>query len=304
MRCSVIIPTYNRREKLRSLLDSLGRQASAAGQCEIIVVSDGSDDGTGEFLQAVQNEGVAAGIAFRFLEIPNQGPAAARNRGAELADGELLIFTDDDCRAPENWLEHIAGIFEDGGIDAVAGHPVNYVENNAIAVMYGIMSDAFFRELNADGAARYMMTNCFAIRRAVFVQSGGFDEKMKLGAEDRELALRLLSGGVCVVYRADWEVAHYHDFTIRSLARNFFGSGRGSFLLYRRLAHSPASPRAGIGIGGYARLLGALFRGAPSYGASLLFIGAFVLSQFFWLCGFIATAWQDAFACVLRGKTG
>ncbi|MCK5255047.1 MAG: glycosyltransferase family 2 protein, partial [Deltaproteobacteria bacterium] len=87
---SVIIPTYNRRHELEKLLHSLNRQTLPSSQFEIIVVDDGSTDGTPEVLDQF-------GDLIRLVKFEkNQGAIAARNHGASLATGEYLVFLDGD----------------------------------------------------------------------------------------------------------------------------------------------------------------------------------------------------------------
>src|SRR5687768_13143566 len=87
---TVVVPTYNRRDRLHSVLLGLTTQDYDVS-FETVVVSDGSDDGTDEYL--------ASGLVplpVVACRQPNSGPASARNRGFETASGELILFLDDD----------------------------------------------------------------------------------------------------------------------------------------------------------------------------------------------------------------
>ena len=110
---SVIIPTFNRWHSLRRTLDSLVTQSLEAGLFEIIVVDDGSTDETrsGEFHYD----------QVTFLHVQNRGPAAARNAGAVTARGEILVFTDDDCAVPYQWLQKIENLFAAIHCDLLGG---------------------------------------------------------------------------------------------------------------------------------------------------------------------------------------
>ncbi len=88
---SVVVATYNRRAVLARTLPTLFAQDLPPGQYEVIVVVDGSTDGTAEWLR-----GLRPRQAFRVLEQPNLGPAAARNAGLAAARGGLILFLDDD----------------------------------------------------------------------------------------------------------------------------------------------------------------------------------------------------------------
>ncbi len=96
---SVIIPTYNRKDSLRLTLDSLAHQTYAADHFEVIVVDDGGSDDTASVMPKRPL------FALRYVRQQNQGAAAARNRGAVEARGEILIFLDDDIRVVPEFIE-------------------------------------------------------------------------------------------------------------------------------------------------------------------------------------------------------
>ena len=99
MRFSVVVPTYNRVSTLRQCLKGLLIQDHP--DYEIIVVDDGSTDGTAEVLMQEFS-------SIRYFQQKNAGPAAARNRGLQAATGEIIAFTDDDCLTPPDWLTQLA----------------------------------------------------------------------------------------------------------------------------------------------------------------------------------------------------
>ena len=101
---SIIVPTYNRLERLKRVLAGLESQSYDPASFQVIVVSDGSTDGTAEFLST-------ASYSFDLQPVlqENQGVAVARNNGIAAADGDLLLFIDDDVvPKPELVAEHLA----------------------------------------------------------------------------------------------------------------------------------------------------------------------------------------------------
>ncbi len=96
---SVVIPTYNRRAQLAQALDGLAKQDPVDGGFEVIVVSDGCTDGTDEYLASDD-----VPVPVTALRQPNSGPAAARNRGIDAAQGELVVFIDDDVVPEHDFL--------------------------------------------------------------------------------------------------------------------------------------------------------------------------------------------------------
>src|SRR2546430_900621 len=101
---SVVIPTYNRKENLLRTLDALARQTLPADRFEVVVVSDGSTDGSAEAVHAR-----AHGYRLRYLEQANGGPSVARNHGARAACGDLIVYLDDDIEPAPGCLEVHAG---------------------------------------------------------------------------------------------------------------------------------------------------------------------------------------------------
>jgi glycosyltransferase involved in cell wall biosynthesis len=111
---SIVIPTYERRDTVVRMVAALERQAF--DDFEVIVVVDGSSDGTGAALCRLQLP-----FPLAVLERENEGAAAARNAGAAAATGELLLFLDDDMEAhPEMLAAHDRSHSE--GADIVLGH--------------------------------------------------------------------------------------------------------------------------------------------------------------------------------------
>jgi glycosyltransferase involved in cell wall biosynthesis len=97
---SAVVPTFNRIATLRQTLTALAAQDYP--DYEIIVVDDGSSDGTGDVV-------TREFPAVRYVRQPNRGPAAARNVGIRAALGDIVAFTDDDCLPPVDWLSRLAG---------------------------------------------------------------------------------------------------------------------------------------------------------------------------------------------------
>src|SRR6266540_964354 len=103
MKLSIIIPSYNRLEQLKKVLQGLEKQTWPCNEFEVLVISDGSTDGTDDFLLTADTC-LHLGAFFQ----PNQGAAAARNLGIAQATGEIILFLDDDVFPfPELIEEHL-----------------------------------------------------------------------------------------------------------------------------------------------------------------------------------------------------
>lgn len=170
---SVIIPTCHRNDLLAKCLDCLASgQQALTDRYEVIVTDDGSDF-TAE--QMIRERYPWA----RWVAGPRKGPAANRNNGAKHANGEWIVFTDDDCLPDAGWLEAYQRVTK-GGASAMEGaiHPLGDMRGDLIEC-----------PVNTTG-------NCFwsaniALKRDVFFQLGGFDENYPIAAhEDQDMKMR------------------------------------------------------------------------------------------------------------------
>jgi O-antigen/teichoic acid export membrane protein/glycosyltransferase involved in cell wall biosynthesis len=281
---SVIVPTHNRHADLRSTLASLKRQTLPSASYEIIVVDDGSTDQAVAYLAEEQKQG-----SVRALRQENKGPAAARNAGVQVARGEFLAFTDDDCVVPENWLSRFSEVFSATKADAIGGTAENKVPF-ALSAVYQDMATFFYeRENQVPGRARFLTTNNFACKREVLETSGLFDQRFRLGGSDRELVLRLVRDGKRVVFEPTLKVEHHHRFTLYSYLSHLYRQGRGSQLLYRIAAKEKNLTIKRPTIQYYRELFSFVVRDQRWYRKPLRLILAF-LAQIAIVFGFVGAA--------------
>lgn len=99
---TVIVPTFNRRDEIEELLNSLTLQTILKSDFEIIIVDDGSTDDTEHLVNGFID---STDLNIRFLKQDHKGPGEARNLGMDNAFGEYHLFIDSDCIADENWLQ-------------------------------------------------------------------------------------------------------------------------------------------------------------------------------------------------------
>ncbi len=206
---SIIIPTYNRRDSLRRTLDGLSRQDFAdLDRCEVLVISDGSTDGTHEMLEeyAARDNG----YQLRIFHQKNQGPSRARNRGILEARGEVVVFIDDDVVPVPEFLEtHLKHHRANANV-AVIGPLSPDPENRPhepvwIAWEHAMLEKQYtcFRTGEWLGAGpNHFYSGNASVRREHLLAVNGFDESFTR-QEDVEMAYRLESQrGVRFVFEA------------------------------------------------------------------------------------------------------
>ena len=181
---SVIVPTYNRRELLLGALASV--RAQTFTDYEIIVVDDGSTDGTWEELQELA-------IPLRTFRQQNLGPGSARNLGATYAIGEYLAFLDsDDLWFPWTLTTYHGLILQYNKPAFIVGKPLRFREEKDLETAASVAPQAiFFSDYLVSGDQwRWWGASSFVVRRDVFESVGGFTNDWVNG-EDADLALRL-----------------------------------------------------------------------------------------------------------------
>lgn len=225
MLLSVVVPTHRRPGPLARCLAALAQQDPAAGEYEVVVVEDG---GPTPALASLRRDLPAVDHALRWVAQPRAGPAVARNRGARAARGELLAFTDDDCRPRPGWLAALRRAHLERP-DAILGGPtVNALADNACSEATQVLVDRFTAEQHARGRP-FLASSNLALARRHFLAAGGFDETFPLAAgEDRDLCARLADAGHAFHRVPGAVVEHHHHLDLRGFLRQHYRYGRGA----------------------------------------------------------------------------
>jgi glycosyltransferase involved in cell wall biosynthesis len=212
IKISVIVPTYNRLERLQRVLAGLAQQTYPLDQFEVVVVSDGASDGTNDYLQKLTGT-KATPLNLHPVLQQNQGVAAARNNGIQQAQGEYVLFVDDDV-VPEPQLiaEHLHWHDKHDDDVVVLGpmltppqfnmHPWVLWEQAMLEKQYQAMLAKAW-----DPTARQFYTGNTSLARHHIVEAGGFDASFRR-AEDVELAYRLSDRGLRFVF--NYQAVGYH----------------------------------------------------------------------------------------------
>ncbi|MCL4423913.1 MAG: glycosyltransferase [Firmicutes bacterium] len=217
---SVIIVTWNALEYTRQCLTSLEEHTRLPH--ELILVDNGSTDGTVEFLQDY-----AAGHvhARHILNETNLGFPKAVNQGLALAGGEYLVLLNNDTVATENWLENLQICADSNGAIGMVGPRSNHVSGpQQLDVRYGTLAEMhrFAREFNSSDSTRWFEVTrlvgfCLLIKREAYQKVGGLDEGFGLGNfEDDDLSLRMQQAGYRLLCAGDTFIHHYGGVTFHT----------------------------------------------------------------------------------------
>lgn len=229
----VVVPSYNRRERLATLLRALAAQDYRPDRVEVAVVLDGSTDGSAELARSLPLP-----FTTHVLEQPNRGIAAARNRGAAAGSAPVVVFLDDDVVPEPGFLaaharahrlaagEHVAlGYYPpvlDGG---------GYWEH----ALRAWWEDHFRRK----GEPGHLWTfldfvgGNVSLPRRLFAKTGGYDERFRGRREDLEYAIRLLGAGARFAYHPEARAAHHLDTRLETVLRQQRQEGRDDVQLVR-----------------------------------------------------------------------
>jgi glycosyltransferase involved in cell wall biosynthesis len=244
---SVVIPTHNRLEALSEVLKALEFQDAPPG-FEVVVVDDGSTDGTADWLRHR-----SFSLALRVLTQENRGPAAARNTGVAVAAGRWVAFLGDDTVPSPGWLATHRAAHRRRGDDpylAVLGytgwHPrmrlnpfLRYINEHGLQFGYALIKDRENVPFN------FFYTSNLSLPRDLLLAEP-FDLRFPYAAwEDIELSYRLERRGMRLVYEPAATVAHDHPTDFARFAARQEKAGYCAVVFYR--LHPELGPFLGIG---------------------------------------------------------
>jgi len=220
MDITIVVPTYNRREIVRRTLNTLFRQDASANSFEIIVVVDGSSDGTAEVLRELHPP-----CGFRVIEQQNRGLAGARNTGFRAAESNLVLFLDDDMQCdPGLVAAHVAAHRSGGNIIGFGALFLSDDSRQTIAAeCFNREIGAFHLEQKQTPGTVWQMSDCVfsnsSLSRSLLEEAGGFDERFRM-REDLELGVRLLQTGATPKYLPNAIAYQFYDKTNADLIRD------------------------------------------------------------------------------------
>lgn len=200
---SVVIPAYNASATIRDCLSALMKQTFAEPY-EVIVVDDGSNDGTSEIINEEFKN-------VKLLVQKNAGPAKARNVGSDIASGEIIIFTDSDCIPDKNWLKEMASPFninnEIAGVKGIYKTKQKELTSKFVQLEYEDKYDLMGKYKFID----FIDTYSAAFLKRLFHEIGGYDCRFRVAcSEDVDLSFKLANKGYKMVFNSKAMVYHIH----------------------------------------------------------------------------------------------
>lgn len=275
---SVVVPAYNAGATIRLCLEALLRQSVGRETYEVLVVDDGSTDDTAEIIQR---------FAVTAIRQRNRGPAAARNHGSRLAQGEIVLFTDADCVPQADWVAQMTKPFADPNVCAVKG-AYRTAQRALVARFAQVEFEERFALLKKADSIDMVDTYSAGYRKNVFERLGGFDESFPVANnEDTDLSYKLSAAGHRMVFNPDAVVCHLrHPDTLRRYLRQKFWRGYWRMVVYRRFpdkmvkdSYTPQTLKFQVlTLGGASLLASAGLLFPPALGAAALSLLLFFAS--------------------------
>jgi glycosyltransferase involved in cell wall biosynthesis len=220
-RVSVVVASYNGGRTLPACLESLRRLRYP--DYEVILVDDGSTDATPEIAKAHP--------AVRYLRQDNHGLSVARNTGIAAATGEIVAFTDSDCRADEDWLYYLVSSLLNEGFAGVGGHNFLPPEDSLVAAAVLVSPGGPTHVMLSDREAEHIPGCNMAFFKWALEDVGGFDPVFRKAGDDVDLCWRLQERGYRIGFNAAGFVWHYRRSTVRDYLKQQRGYGEAEALL-------------------------------------------------------------------------
>jgi GT2 family glycosyltransferase len=223
----IIIPAYNSRYTIqKTVISSLFQVLPTGWRKNIIIVNDGSSDGTADYCQILFKGQVQVISHDR-----NRGRSASRNTGWKSASGQYVVFLDSDCEwlSKDSLRAHLESL---GGNADVSTGPIIARNQTFWAEYFKTLQSSREEDFASGNYAAFTSANC-AIKRSVLESVGGFDERYRhYGFEDRDFFLRLLALGTKIRFCSEAVIIHTPDSSLKDICRKMKEAGQYSSSLF------------------------------------------------------------------------
>jgi glycosyltransferase involved in cell wall biosynthesis len=218
---SVVVASYNGARTLEACLTSLGKLNYP--DYEVILVDDGSTDDTQDIAQRYPK--------VRNIRQSNRGLSAARNAGIAAATGEIVAFTDSDCRADEDWLYYLVKDLLTDNFVGIGGHNFLPPEDSRVAAAVLVSPGGPAHVMLTDRVAEHIPGCNMAFYKWALDEIGGFDHVFRRAGDDVDVCWRLQERGYKIGFSPAGFVWHYRRSTVKAYRKQQEGYGEAEALL-------------------------------------------------------------------------
>ncbi len=222
---SVVVATYQGERTLGACLDSLQRLDYP--NYEVILVDDGSTDSTPQVVMA------HPGVRY-FRHEKNLGLSVARNTGIAAATGEIIAFTDSDCRADSEWLYYLVSDLLNSEFAGMGGPNLLPPEDSIVASAVMASPGGPAHVMLTDRQAEHIPGCNMAFYKWALSQIGGFDPIFHKAGDDVDICWRLQQAGLKIGFSPSAFVWHYRRSTVADYLKQQHGYGEAEALLVRK----------------------------------------------------------------------
>lgn len=224
-RVSVVVAAYNAARTLRTCLEAL--EQLTYPDYEVLLVDDGSTDGTPDLVREFP-------FVRYFCHPRNLGLSDARNTGIQVATGEVVAFTDADCRPDEDWLNHLIQDLGKIGTAGIGGHNLLPPDDSALAAAVMVAPGGPLQVMLDDREAEHLPGCNMAFWKSALLEVGGFDPVFRRAGDDVDVCWRLQDLGAKLGFSPGGFVWHYRRSAVRDYLRQQHGYGQAEALLERK----------------------------------------------------------------------
>jgi O-antigen biosynthesis protein len=221
---SVVVPAYNAERTIAECVESLLELDYPQDRLELRVVDNSSGDRTAEIVRGYGDRVIV-------MHESRRGPSAARNAGLQAATGEVVAFTDADCRVDSGWLTALVAPLEDRRVGIAGGLILARPPANDVELFGESIHDHHLAIEVFDPG--YVITMNWASRRETLLELGGFDEDFRRG-EDVDLSYRAIQAGYELAFAESAVVYHRNETGLPGLLREGFLHGLASVQTRKR----------------------------------------------------------------------
>ncbi len=222
-RVSVVVCTHNGGRTLPQCLERL--RALDYPDYEVIVVDDGSSDGSAE---------IARAHGTTLVQTEHRGLSFARNAGVARASGEIVAFLDDDAYPDADWLHYVAASLRANAHAGMGGPNIPPEEDGLVADCVAAAPGGPIHVLISDREAEHVPGCNMAFRKSALEEIGGFDERFRAAGDDVDVCWRLQEAGRTLGFSAGAVVMHRRRDSIRRYLKQQYGYGKAEALLERK----------------------------------------------------------------------